>query len=170
MGCLEGLLLAVQLQLAPDDWPQPAPALGAPGQAYTPPPREVATDGVPLVFAHSDDVLPDQSFVLSGQGLADAKLFLWGPSATQPGGQAWPVRIVSRSDDVLIAAVPESAPAGLYLVWVGRGGRWGAPIRLNAPELWWHSPNPAAAAAGHQPTTGTWHCEVALIEPGRGAC
>ena len=144
MGWLTSVLLFAQLQLPPGNWPQPTPAPDTPGQAYVLPggPAKPADDA-PLVFAHSDDVLPDQSFVLTGQGLAKAELYAWGPSATQRGGQAWPLRIASQSENLLMATVPESTPAGLYLIWAGRGGKWSEPIRLNAPELWWCTPDRA---------------------------
>ncbi len=117
----------------------PLPAVG---QAYAPP---VLSGGGPAIFAHSDDVLPDQSFVVTGSGLKAAETMLWGPSATSAGGQKWPVKIQSQSDSMIVATVPEQAPAGLYSLWVGNGGKWSAPVRLNAPELWWSTPDKAFA-------------------------
>lgn len=158
MAWLASILVLAQWQLPPGDWPQPAPAPEAPGQAYLVPagPAKPAHDA-PSIFAHSDDVLPDQSFVLTGQGLDQAELVLWGPSATEAGGQAWPLRVGWRTENMLLATVPEDAPAGLYLLWAGRGGTWSEPVRLNAPELWWCTPNRVA------PGDSVWICGRNLL-------
>jgi len=150
--CLLALLLrivpAASGQPRPEsgNWPAPPGAPAVMGQNYAPPFGELRNaQGAPLVFAQSDDVLPNQSFEITGEGLKDAELFCWGPSATQPGGQKWPIAIQTRNDSVLVATIPEAAPSGLYLVWAGRGGQWSAPLRLNAPQLWWSSKTIASA-------------------------
>lgn len=131
-----------QIELPPGAWPQPATNPEVVGQAYAPPIKAEARPAEDVAIgASSDDVLPDQSLVLTGHGLSDAELLLWGPSATDASGQRWPVRLASREASMVLGTVSASAPAGLYLVWPGRQGRWGAPVRLNAPEIWWCTPD-----------------------------
>lgn len=140
-----GAALFAQSQFPQGRWPSPQLSYPVPGQEYTPPFADsAAAPDAPVIYSHSDDVLPDQSFFLAGRGFTGAEVILWGPSAVNPGGQRWAAKIQSQTDETILATVPEEAPAGLYLAWVGREGKWSAPFRLNAPQIWWSTPDRAA--------------------------
>jgi hypothetical protein len=141
-GLLLTILVIGQLELPAGAWPRPESNPEIIGPDCVPPIKEGVRPAEDVsIGAWSDDVLPDQSFVLTGRGLGDAELALWGPSATKGDGQHWPARVVSRSASMVLATVSPSAPAGVYVVWPGRQGHWGAPVRLNAPEIWWCTPD-----------------------------
>jgi hypothetical protein len=146
------LILSVAA-LPAGSWPVPPTNPEPPGARFTPPvqaeaAQEKPAEGEaaaepPVINAHSDDVLPDQSVVLVGSGLGEAQYFLWGGSPTQPGGQRWELAASVQSDDLAIFTLPTAMPSGVCLLWPGQGDRWEQPIRLNAPEAWWCTPDRA---------------------------
>jgi len=122
---------------APKGWPHPR--VPAPGAAYTPPIQGAPSDAIEI-YSNSDGVAPDETFVLYGRGLGTAKA--WGPSI-DAGGEAVEPKVHVATGDLLLATLPEKACAGVTLIWPGDGERWGAPIRLNAPDPWWVTPDRA---------------------------
>jgi len=122
---------------APRGWPHPL--VPAPGPAYAPPLDGPPAEGIE-VYSNSDGVTPDETVVLYGCGLK--ALTGWGPGV-EPAGQAVAPRIQIATGDLLMATLPESAFDGLTLLWPGDGEHWGAPIRLNAPDPWWVTPDRA---------------------------
>jgi hypothetical protein len=63
----------------------PRPAPEAPGGRFEPPERVAATGG-PLIFEHSNEAGPDETFLLVGEGLS-TNLVAWGLSSDNPTGQ-----------------------------------------------------------------------------------
>jgi hypothetical protein len=143
---LDHLLIAMCVgAVAGTAWALPAPTgcphprVSAPGTAFTPPLDNAHAEGVEI-FSNSDGVAPDGTFVVCGRGLRAVKA--WGPGIA-PGGQPVAPIIHVATGDLLMATLPESAYDGLTLLWPGDGERWGAPIRLNAPDPWWATPDRA---------------------------
>ena len=115
----------------------PRPAPQTPGQSYQPPERLTAP-GAPLVFEHSPEAGPDESFFLVGQDLT-TNLVAWGVSPNHPAGQEWKPRVQFLTRGYLAATLPERAPDGPFLVWMKNAAGWSQPFVLNVPELWWCS-------------------------------
>ncbi len=136
---------------APVDWPEPGPAPAVlPGQDYQP----VLSDGAPtaeapVVYSFTSDVGPDDSFFLCGANLGSegAEAAFWGPSGAQESGRSDRAQVRLATERHLVATIPEGAIDGLYLLWPGRGGQWGRPVRLNAPEPWWVTPDDPVVGA-----------------------
>ena len=93
-----------------------------------------------MIFEHSREAGPDQTFFLVGDRLTD-DVIAWGPSASQPGGQQWKPRVQYRKGAYLAATLPEQAPDGPFLVWVRNASGFSPPIVLNRPEPWWCGPD-----------------------------
>jgi len=135
------LFLSLALALPLSSWPVPSPSPSMPGQIYKlettaqPPPPNA-----PLIYSHTTTVASDESFFLLGENLGDS-LYFWGPSAHSPYGQAWQVKVQHFSPDLLIATIPQEVLDGLYIVWPEKNGVWGRPIRLNAPQPYWCTPD-----------------------------
>ena len=113
----------------------PRPAPEAPGQKFEPPKRPTAP-GAPLIFEHSAEAGPDESFFLVGENLS-TNLAAWGVSPTHPAGQEWKPRVQFLTNGYLAATLPERAPDGPFLVWLKNATGWSQPFLLNAPEPWW---------------------------------
>lgn len=138
------LLLAVAT-LPPGSWPAPPTNPKTPGPVLSPPVESGAkAAGQPVINAHSDDALPDQSVVVVGDHLGDAQYLLWGLSPTQVGGQRWDMSATVKTDNQAILTLPSNMPSGVCLLWPAKADQWGQPIRLNAPQAWWCTPDRAA--------------------------
>lgn len=131
MKFLLSLLLTASVCLA--SGPQPAPAL--PGHAFNFPPRPTGP-GVPLIFEHSGEAGPDETFYLVGENLT-SEVYAWGVSATNPGGEEIKPRIQFATPNQLAATIPEKAHDGPFLVWVKNQKGFSEPVSLNAPQAWW---------------------------------
>ncbi len=133
-----------QFQLpAPAGWPVPPGKPPAPGGSYSGAPvgvTEVAA-GAPRIFEHTADAGPDETCYLVGERLT-SELSAWG-AGRAAGGQAWPLKTHLASPGSVFATVPEGAADGPLLVWAKNEAGWSRPIRLNAPQLWWVTPNDA---------------------------
>jgi hypothetical protein len=154
--------LAARALPAPRGWPHPP--VPAPGAAYAAPLEGAPSDAV-QTYSNSDGVAPDETFVLYGRGLKTAAA--WGPGV-DASGQAVEPKVHVATGDLLVATLPDSAHDGLTLVWPGDGERWGAPIRLNAPDPWWVTPDRTPPAMPSAFSDAIWH--VALIMPKRLSC
>ncbi len=126
-GALAGLAAA----------PRSAPETPTPG--FQPPDRPAAV-GAPLVFEHSSEAGPDETFLLVGEGLT-TNLFAWGASPTGPAGQDWRPRVQFLTNGCLAATLPEAAPDGPFVLWLKNEAGWSAPLVLNAPQPWWCGPD-----------------------------
>jgi hypothetical protein len=128
------------------------PAVLPPGDPFQPP--ELATaPGAPLIYEHSGEAGPDQTFFLVGEGLTD-DVTAWGVSADRPGGQEWKLRVQLHSDHYLAATLPENAHDGPFIVRVRNKAGASAPIVLNAPQPWWCGPD--AEASDPRPFYEAW--------------
>ena len=124
----------------------PRPAPETPGDLFLPPAR-TAAPGAPLVFEHTGEAGPDETFFLVGEKLS-TNLTAWGVSATNPGGQEWKPRSLFLTNGFLAATLPERAADGPFLVWARNEAGWSEPFVLNAPQPWWCGPD--AASPGEQ--------------------
>jgi hypothetical protein len=113
-----------------------------PGGRFRPPERPAAAGG-PLVFEHSREAGPDETFFLVGEALS-TNLWAWGLSPENPSGQEWRPRVQFLTNGYLAATLPEAAPDGPFLVWLKNPAGWSAPLVLNTPQPWWCGPNIAA--------------------------
>ena len=120
--------------------PDPVPKL--PGDEFHPPTRPAAS-GVPLVFEHSSEAGPDETFLLVGENLT-TNVMVWGASARSSEGQLWPARVLFLTNGYLTAVLPDDAADGLFLVWVKNAAGYSAPVVLNQPCPWWCGPDAAA--------------------------
>jgi hypothetical protein len=120
----------------------PMPAPETPGTKFQPPERPPAVGG-PLVFEHSGEAGPDETFFLVGEGLS-TNLFAWGLSAQSPLGQEWRPRMQFLANTYLAATLPEGAPDGPFIIWIKNQAGWSTPLALNTPQPWWCGPNIAS--------------------------
>jgi hypothetical protein len=118
--------------------PGPEPEPTAPGLPFSPPTDNTAALAAesPVVFEHTADAGPDQTFFLTGERLGK-EVFAWGRGAGTSGGEASKVRFLAGTTDWLTANLDITAYNGPFLVWVRNDTGWSRPIRLNAPEVWW---------------------------------
>ncbi len=138
------LILATALSLPmPTIWPTPSPSpTNLPGQYYKLELISEVAPNAPIVYSHTTTAKSDESFLLIGENLGDS-LYFWGPSAHSPFGQPWRVKVQYSSPDFLIATIPQEVLDGLYIVWPEKNGVRGRPVRLNAPQPYWCTPNVA---------------------------
>ena len=126
------LLCLIASQVCAAD-PQPAPPL--PGRPFDLPPRPTAP-GAPLVFEHSGEAGPDETFYLVGENLTN-EVYAWGVSATNPGGEEIKPRVQFATPAQLAATIPEKAHDGPIVVWVKNEAGFSEPFVLNMPQPWW---------------------------------
>lgn len=135
------LLSAVIALPLPLHLPAPSPSPPElPGQDYKLEMVGEVSPDAPIVYSYTTSAKSNESFLIVGENLGDT-LYLWGPSAHSPYGQAWQVKVQYSSPHLLIATIPQGVLDGLYIVWPGRNGIWGRPIRLNAPQPYFCSPD-----------------------------
>ena len=99
MPILLSLLLAASVRSAA--LPQP------PGPEYNPPERPTAP-GAPVIYSHTDDAGPDQSFLLVGERLT-RDVVAWGAHPDTKGGREFrpKVQLLDEANGLLIATLPE---------------------------------------------------------------
>ncbi len=107
--------------------------------AYNPPAKP-ATAGGPLVYEHSGEAGPDETFFLVGENLT-GELTAWGQGVDSITGQEYKPRTQFLDKNYLAATIPERAQDGPFLVWIKNTTGWSAPIILNAPAPWWCGPD-----------------------------
>ncbi len=131
--------------VAPSGWLAPEPLPPMPGPEWVPPIKlAVPSANAPVIYEHTQEAGPDQTFLMVGQRLT-RELFVWGSSASGTPGQQWPAAIQFAHEQVLAATLPEAAADGPFLVWAGNASGWSKPIRLNVPQPWWCGPDVASA-------------------------
>ena len=91
---------------------------------------ETNADSAPQIAEITDLTYPDESFSMSGEGLADASLLLWSEGGLQ---EIEPLR---SEENKLQAVVPKDAPKSVMIVWPKNSNGIGYPIRVNAPAIW----------------------------------
>ena len=119
--------------------PNPMPQM--PGQVYAPPAHPTAANA-PLVYSHTTDAGPDQSFLLVGEGLTD-ELTAWGVDPKSAGGAEIKPRVQMSAPGSVVATIPLRAYEGPIVVWAKNKAGASEPVVLNAPELWWCRPEVA---------------------------
>ena len=97
----------------------------------------------PVVYEHSGEAGPDQTFFLVGTRLS-TNVIAWGNAAENSGGREWKAHVLFVTSNYLAATLPERAPDGPFLVWLQDANGTSAPFVLNAPQPWWCSPDNAA--------------------------
>jgi hypothetical protein len=137
------LLLFALTALAALDQPNPAPE--TPGPAYAPPEYRTGAEA-PLVYSHTEDAGPDQSFLLVGERLT-ADVVAWGTDPSVAGGRALKPKVQMVKEGTLTATLPEQAFDGPIVVWAKQGELHSEPVVLNAPKPWWCSPEQATPGA-----------------------
>ena len=121
--------------------PKPAPQ-DIPGGAFQPPAMPEAA-GAPVIYEHSAEAGPDETFFVVGEKLS-TNLVAWGVSDKNTAGQPWQPRAQFLTGGYLAATLPERAHDGPFVVWVKNSAGCSAPMVLNAPQPWWCFPNAAA--------------------------
>lgn len=140
---MNALLLFALTTLAALDQPNPAPE--TPGPAYAPPEYRTGAEA-PLVYSHTEDAGPDQSFLLVGERLT-ADVVAWGTDPSVAGGRALKPKVQMVKEGTLTATLPEQAFDGPIVVWAKQGELHSEPVVLNAPKPWWCSPERATPGA-----------------------
>lgn len=112
-----------------------------PGNYYAPPDRPTA-DGAPVIYEHSREAGPDETFFIVGRNLT-GELSAWGASMDNAPGQALQPKLQFLKNGYLAATLPERAQDGPFLVWVKNNAGWSKPIVLNRPDPWWCGPDAA---------------------------
>jgi hypothetical protein len=133
------------LLVAPSGWPAPHPSPATPGPDWASASKVAGPSAaVPLIYEHTPEAGPDQTFFLVGDRLTP-ELFIWGGSDEAASGQEWQAKIHFAHETDLAATIPALAVDGPFLIWAGNPSGWSRPIRLNAPQPWWCGPDVAFA-------------------------
>ncbi len=118
-----------------------------PGPSYTPPERPAHPEA-PLIYSHTTDAGPDESFLLVGERLT-REVVAWGAHPDALGGREVrpDVQLLDEANGLLIATLPQRTYDGPFVVWVRNDAGWSEPVVFNRPQAWWASPDPAAAGS-----------------------
>ena len=125
----------------PNDAPSGPADVQGPGGAALPPLADNVSADAPAISAVSDVTFPDETLVITGSRLTNARLHVWREGGIE---DIVPLR---SADDRLQAVVPRDWPVSTMLVWPVRDGLAGAPIRVNGATAWWAWP-PRVALGG----------------------
>ena len=93
-----------------------------------------------MVFEHTKDAGPDETFFVTGKGLS-GEAIVWCVSPDSIGGQFFKVKPQYATGDQAAITIPEKAQDGPVIVWFNNEKGWSLPIRLNVPQAWWCSPD-----------------------------
>lgn len=91
----------------------------------------IRSPGGPEISMISDMALPQETLVICGDGLENARLKIWS------GNGLVEVQPLRAANDRMQAVVPESCAVSTMLVWPVSDGRAGEPIRVNGATAWW---------------------------------
>jgi hypothetical protein len=116
--------------------------LAAPGR-YPAAAQRPGPGNPPLIYEHSGEAGPDETFFLVGENLT-TNVTAWGVSASNPDGQEWPLTPQVLTNGYLAATIPERAQDGLFVVKVRNAAGLSKPAVLNLPQPWWCAPDVAA--------------------------
>ncbi len=120
--------------------PAVSPALPSPDYAL---PELPSSPDSPVIYSHSADAGPDETFFVVGARLTD-KVEAWGPAPGAPAGQLYQLKTQFCTGEYLAATLPEKASDGPFAVWVRNDKGCSKPFVLNAPAPWWCGPDAAA--------------------------
>lgn len=118
----------------PVDVPHGPEGVAGPGGAALPPLTDATPADAPAISAISDVTFPDETLVMAGARLTNARLLVWREGGVE---DLAPLR---AAEDRLQAVVPGDWPVSTMLVWPVRDGLAGAPIRVNGATAWWAWP------------------------------
>ncbi|MGH7265136.1 MAG: hypothetical protein ACREMB_09835, partial [Candidatus Rokuibacteriota bacterium] len=124
----------------PIDVPTGPPGVTAPGGRDLPRMAEGPAATTPAIAAIGDVTFPDETLVMTGDGLDGAHLRVWAE------GRVADVEPLRTAHNRMQAVVPKDFPVSAMLVWPVKDGRAGRPIRVNGATVWWAWP--ARAVAG----------------------
>lgn len=130
---------------APIDIPAAVVGVDGPGGMALPEMTGSPPAGAPAIAAISEVTLPDETLVITGQGLEDAALRVWAEGTT------FDLEPLRSAPNRMQAVVPRQTPHSTMLVWPVRGGTAGWPIRVNGATAWWAWP--ARIQAGSRKAT-----------------
>ena len=119
---------------APSDIPEAVAGVESPGGEGQPRIAGAAVAGAPAIAAISDVTFPDETLVITGEGLEGASLRVWAE------GVSFDIEPLRAAHNRMQAVVPHDAPRSTMLVWPMREGKAGAPIRVNGATAWWAWP------------------------------
>lgn len=92
-----------------------------------------ATDG-PQIGSVTEQAGPNDSISIYGQGFDKAKVFAYG--LVKGVGTTKQLEVTSQRSDFVNAIIPADFDYGMYIIWIqGSNGKFGAPVRVNAPKL-----------------------------------
>ncbi|MDR2674618.1 MAG: immunoglobulin domain-containing protein, partial [Opitutaceae bacterium] len=91
-------------------------------------------ESAPQIAAAGEGTFPGETLILTGDGLEDATLII------RTADREVALAPLHSASDRMLAVLPDALPRAALVVWPVRGGQVGAPIRVNAPQVWWHWP------------------------------
>jgi len=118
----------------PIDVPQGPEGIAGPGGAGLPSLTSTPASEGSAIAAISETTLPDETLVLTGDRLADARLRVWME------GRMEDLAPLRAADNRMQAVLPKEWPVSTMLVWPVRGKGAGSPIRVNGATLSWAWP------------------------------
>jgi hypothetical protein len=80
----------------------------------------------------TESTRPGETIAATGCGLDGASILIWNSQLTEH------VLPLYAKNDRILALLPENIGNGPLLLWPVRGKFCGAPLRLNAPIIWWY--------------------------------
>ena len=103
----------------PVGWHVPEPVVTTPGADFKPPVDNslVPSKEVPLIYEHSGDAGPDQTFFAVGHELS-GELFVWGQDSESLQGRRWDAKAQLVNNNYLAATLPERSFDSMFIVWV----------------------------------------------------
>lgn len=105
-----------------------------------------------VVFWKSEPVWPGQTVLLYGDGLSRSdEVAVLRLDDSKPGGPgnfdtlsrrgAVTCSPIQTCNESIKFELPNGFDKGIYAVWIHTSAGWSAPIRLDAPEVWWAQGN-----------------------------
>ena len=103
----------------PVGWLTPDLTVPTPGVNFNPPIDDavIPSEGSPLIYEHSNDAGPDQSFFAVGYELT-GEIFVWGRDAESIHGRRWDAKAHLVNNNYLAATLPERSYDSIFMVWV----------------------------------------------------
>lgn len=102
-----------------------------------------AAQDAPQIGTITEQAGPNDSISIYGTGFKNSKVYAYG--LIKGVGTTKQLATTVQRDDFMNAVIPADFDYGMYIIWVeGAGGKLGAPVRINAPELSWISADKAS--------------------------
>ncbi|MBP5255735.1 MAG: hypothetical protein J6Z80_01640 [Clostridia bacterium] len=111
-----------------------AEKLSAPGGEALPEMTAGAAEGAPMISELSEMTFPDETLAVAGHNLEKAGVIIWTEGSLR-------AVIPLRSDNSkLEVTIPSEMTRSTTLVWPYNDSGVGAPVRINAPDVYWADP------------------------------